>query len=30
MRADLITKPLRGEVFRDHDSAIRGGEHMKL
>ena len=30
MRADLHTKPLRGMVFRDHDSAIRDGEHVKL
>ena len=30
MRADLLTKPLRGKVFRDHDSAIRDGEHMDL
>ena len=30
MRADLLTKPLRGKVFRDHDSAIREGRHMKL
>ena len=30
MRADLLTKPLRGKVFRDHDSAIRDGEHMNL
>ena len=30
MRADLLTKPLRGKVFRDHDSAIRAGLHMEL
>ena len=28
MRADLLIKPLRGKVFRDHDSAIRDGEPM--
>ena len=30
MRADLLTKPLRGKVFRDHDSAIRQGDPMTL
>ena len=28
MRADLLTKPLRGKVFKDHDSAIRDGTPM--
>ena len=30
MRADLLTKPLRGKVFRDHDSAIRDGAPMTV
>ena len=30
MRVDILTKPLRGKVLRDHDSAIRDGEHIKL
>ena len=30
MRADLVTKPLRGKAFRDHDSAIRAGEPMPV
>ena len=30
MRADLLTKPLPGKVFRDHDPAFREGHHMKL
>ena len=30
MRADLLTKPLSCKLFRDHDSAIRDGEHMDL
>ena len=30
MRADLLTKPLRGKAFRDHDSAIRAGEPMPV
>ena len=28
MRADILTKPLRGNVFRDHDTAIREGGEM--
>ena len=30
MRADLLTKPLRGKVFRDHDLAIRNGAPMAI
>ena len=30
MRADILTKPLRGNVFRGHDLAIREGDQMRL
>ena len=30
MRADLLTKPLRGNLFKEHDSAIRQGDQMQL
>ena len=30
MRADILTKPLRGNVFRGHDLAIREGYQMHL
>ena len=30
MRADLLTKPLRGNVFKEHDTAILQGTRMSL